>query len=54
MQLHLGGRYGPLTYLPLKVLAIRKRRRLLELTSLLMVDIALSLLVTDSTGILVA
>jgi hypothetical protein len=54
MQLHLGGSYSPLDYLRLKVLAVRKRRRLLELTSLLMVDIALSLLVTHSTGILVA
>jgi hypothetical protein len=54
MQLYLGSRYSPLTYLRLKVLAVRTRRRLLELISLLIVDIALSLLVTDSTGILAA
>jgi hypothetical protein len=54
MQLHLDGRYSPLTYLRLKVLAIRKRKRLLELTSISMVYIALSLLVTGGTGILAA
>jgi hypothetical protein len=54
MQLHLDGRYSPLTYLRLRILAIRKGRRLVELIDLSMVDIALLLLVTDSTGILTA
>jgi hypothetical protein len=54
MQLHLDGRYSPLTCLRLRILAVRKGRRHLELIDISMVDIALPLLVTDSTGILTA
>jgi hypothetical protein len=52
MQFHLDGRYSPLTYLRLKVLAVRKKEE--ELPNISMVDIALPLLVTDSPGILAA
>jgi hypothetical protein len=54
MQLRLDSRYSPLTYLRLRILAIGKRRRLLELVAVSMVDIAILLLVTDGTGILAA
>jgi hypothetical protein len=43
-----------LTYLCLRILVLRKRKRLLELISISMVDIAPPILVTDSTGILAA
>jgi hypothetical protein len=54
VQLHLDGWYSPLTYLRLRILVLRKRRRLLELIGISMVDIAPHLLVTDDTGILAA
>jgi hypothetical protein len=43
-----------LTYLRLNIPAVRKGRRLLALAGISMVDIAISLLVTDGTGILAA
>jgi hypothetical protein len=54
MQLHLDGKYSPLSYLRLRILAVRKRRRLLELISISIVDLALPLFVTDGTSTLVA